>query len=112
MKTVLKMQALSMIKDGQIVPGFKVVRGVSRRSLKRFEELESIAMMFGVERGSLFVEKPRPLGDLEKLLPSEIIDMVTEKPIGALEVAPEGDKRTAAIENNPAAVFGPAIKPE
>jgi hypothetical protein len=112
MKTVLKMQALSMIKDGQIVPGFKVVRGVSRRSLKRFEELESIAMMFGVERGSLFVEKPRPLGELEKLLPSEIIDMVTEKPIGALEVAPEGDKRTAAIENNPAAVFGPAIKPE
>lgn len=108
MKTVLKQQTLAMIKSGEQVPGFKVVRGVSRRQLKRLDELQEIATMFGVDRAALFVEKPRPLGEIEKLLPSEVVDLVTDKPQGALEVAPEGDKRTAVIENNPAAVFGPA----
>lgn len=108
MKTVLKQQALSMIKNGKQVPGFKVVRGTTQRRLKDAEQLEQIAMLYGVDRGALFHEKPRGLGELEKLLPSETLDLVTEKPPGQLEVAPVGDKRVAVIENNPAAVFGPA----
>lgn len=108
MKTVLQQQALAMIKGGSIVPGVKVVRGTSRRSLKRVDELEMIATLYGVERSALFVEKPRGLGEIEKILPPSTLDLVTEKPLGALEVVLDGDKRPAAIENNPAAVFGPA----
>lgn len=108
MKTVLKQQALAMIKAGIHVPGVKAVRGASRRSLKRVDELEMIATLYGVDRSALFVEKPRGLGEIEKLLPTETLDLVTDKPQGQLEVVLEGDKRPAAIENNPAAAFGPA----
>ena len=108
MKTVLQQQAMAMIKAGSIVPNVKVVRGSSRRTLKRVEDLEAIATLYGVDRSALFAEKPRGLGELEKVLPASTLDLVTEKPPGALEVVLNGDKRPAAIENNPAAVFGPA----
>lgn len=105
MKTVLQQQAMAMIKAGTPVQGVKVVRGSSRRTLKRVGDLEAITTLYGLERSAIFAEKPRGLGELEKVLPASTLDLVTEKPPGALEVVLNGDKRPAAIDNDLTAVF-------
>lgn len=111
LKTVLGRQALHMLKNGDNVTGHKLVRSITRRKLidGAADTLTMYAELYGV---TVTENKPLGLGKLEKLLPAEVITEITEKPPGALEVAPESDKRVAAINTNPAAVFGPANNPE
>lgn len=111
MKTVLGRQALHMLKNGENVAGHKLVRSITRRKL--IDGAADTLSMYGDLYGVTVTEnKPLGLGKLEKLLPAEVIEEITEKPPGALEVAPESDKRSAAINTNPEAVFGPANNPE
>lgn len=111
MKTVLGRQALHMLKNGENVAGHKLVRSITRRKLT--DGATDTLSMYGDLYGVTVTEvKPLGLGKLEKLLPAEVIEEITEKPPGTLEVAPESDKRQAAINTNPAAVFGPANNPE
>lgn len=107
MKTVLGRQALHMLKSGENVAGHKLVRSITRRRLVdgSTDTLKMYGELYGV---TVTEEKPLGLGKLEKLLPDDVISEITEKPLGTLEVAPESDKRTAAINTNPEAVFGPA----
>lgn len=94
-----------VLNQNKHVPGFKVVRGVTKRKIKDPEQLIAIAPLYGLSDDDVTDRKPKSLKALEKAFGVESINEFTEKPPGKLELAPETDKREAAVNNNAAAVF-------
>lgn len=96
----LKDYALSEALQGVIFPGFKVVEGISRRTIKNDMEFANLLVASGYEEDKVF--KPRAietLGKLEKLVGKKKLAELGEnyiyKPDGKPTLVPESDKRPA-----------------
>lgn len=96
----MKEHAQTRLENGEAIPGFKLVRGVSRR---RWKDEKAAAEFLGLvlEDEELFKEpKLRPFTELEKhkaagLLVADLL----ETPEGKLTIAPETDSRPAAVKS-------------
>lgn len=90
--------ALSMLKRGLTVPGFKLVRKRANRRWKDEEKLrKQLRRKAGVKKADYTVEKLASPAQLEKVkaVGKEWVEERCEKPEGALTLAPEADKREA-----------------
>jgi hypothetical protein len=89
-------RALSMLQEGQAVPGYKLVRG---RSTRRWLELAANQLVQRIPGRDLFERKLKGIPAIEKIikhdkLAVDISDLY-EKPDGKITIAPEADKRPA-----------------
>ena len=87
-----KAQALEMVKSGQQIPGFKLVRGTKHRRWKDPAVVVD-TLSIAVSEDDLFERKIKSPAKLENEGFGEVIDGLWEKPEGSLTIAPESDKR-------------------
>lgn len=84
---------------GEELPGFKVVQSNTKRRWKQEKSVREMAAeleLYGVEE-ALVEQEPKliTIGNAEKQIGKNQIEMLTEKPEGKPILAPEGDKRPA-----------------
>lgn len=93
----LKNYALQAILDGRVIPGFRVVAGVSRRAFSDTDKALEAIQSAGYDEAVLYERKPKSLAELEKMIGktnfAEIVGSLIVKPLGKPTLVGEGDKR-------------------
>ena len=91
--------ALMKAKDGVSIPGYKLVRGMTKRRVIDPEGLMFVLEMEGLEEKDLYVRQAKSLTELEKLVGkktfAELSAGMVEKPEGELKLVRESDKGEA-----------------
>ena len=91
--------ALMKAKDGVSIPGYKLVRGMTKRRVIDPEGLMFVLEMEGLEEKDLYVRQAKSLTELEKLVGkktfAELSAGMVEKPEGELKLVKESDKGEA-----------------
>lgn len=102
----LKEYALTACLEGKIIPGWKAVEGISKRSWIDQEKAFANITAAGIAESLLYERKPLTAPALEKALGKEVFKEVAElhvfKPAGKAALVSESDKRDA-ITNKPSA---------
>lgn len=103
-KSALHAQGVHYVRNGQTLPGFKLIPKQTQRKLTDENKLVGMAILRGLDSKNLYSQTLLPLGKLEKLLPADIVDACTSKPTGALVLVPD-THQAEGYENKVAAVF-------
>lgn len=96
----MKEHAQTRIENGEAIPGWKLVRGVSRRKWKNEEDAAELLGLV-LDDDELFKPaKLRPFTELEKLdTVGALVPDLLDTPPGKLTIAPESDKRPAEVKS-------------
>lgn len=102
----VKSHALSLLLDGEEIPGWKAVEGRSNRQFTDPDKALKAVIDSGIDEAILFERNPISLSSIEKLLGKKKFDELLAswviKPPGKPATAPLTDKRPA-IQNRPTA---------
>lgn len=95
-KSALHTQGVHLAGKGQAIPGFNLTHSPTKRQLTGESTLTAVAPMFGVMPESLYDDKKlKSITVLEKILPKEMIEMCTTKPVGAAILVPDESYKQA-----------------
>lgn len=103
----VKSYALERAKRGEMIPGFKLVRGRTHRKWRDEETVALTLLASGLRREDIFTEptlkSPAVIEKLTKLgkpkQRKEIVEPLTMQPEGALNLVPEEDARPSLDTN-------------
>lgn len=110
-RSALHAQGTHYVQNGQTLPGWKLIPKTTQRKLTDEKKLVAMFTMCGGNPKELYSESLKPITQLEKLLPKNIVNDCTTKPAGALVLVPD-THQAEGFENKVAATFNtPPVKP-
>jgi hypothetical protein len=110
----LEEYAFAELQKGRAIPGWKLVAGRSNRTWT--DEVKAFAQIVssGVDEAALYVKKPIPLTEVEKLLGKktfgELLSGYVTKPPGKPTLAPDEDPRKTIQESDLVTEFAEAAQ--